>query len=84
MFEQFVNARTDAPDEAIIDFIPSSNQTLTPGDPIGGPYEGTDYPKIKSRTDKTINILIQDGINSNTNKTFQVRLWMCGEIQLIQ
>lgn len=78
IFDQFVNARTDAPDEAIIDFIPSSNQTVTPGNPIGGPYEGTDYPKIKSRTDKTINILIQDGINSNTNKSFsgeEVDVW---------
>lgn len=70
LFEDYVNARTDAPEEAIIDFIPSSNQTLIPGNPIGGPYVDSNYPKIKSKIDKIIEIQIQDGINSNTNRSF--------------
>lgn len=70
LFENYINAKTDAPEEAIIDFVTSSNQTLTPGDPIGGPYDESNYPKIKSKTDKIIDIQIQDGINSNTNRSF--------------
>lgn len=70
IFEDFINAKTGAPDEAVIDFIGTSSQSVTLGDPIGGPYEATNYPKIKSRTDKIIDIQIQDGINPNTNKSF--------------
>lgn len=78
VFEDFVNAKVGAPDEAIIDFLPLSTQSLTSGSPTNGPYENNNYPKIKAKIDSIININIQDGINSNTNKTFsgeEVDIW---------
>jgi len=63
-FNQLINARITAPDEAVIDYIPRSGQILTPGDPIGGPY--VIPPKLKSNTDTFIDMLIPSGENPAT------------------
>ncbi len=63
VFEKFINARNEAPVEAVVDFLNSSDQIYTPGTrilndvlEISGPWETP--PKIKSKTHKFISMLI--------------------------
>ncbi len=73
-FDNFINVRIEAPDEAIIDFTPTSDQNYTAGSPVNGPYTST--PKIRSKTNKFIDMFIQGReedpieINPNTDRTF--------------
>jgi PKD repeat protein len=63
-FNDFIHARTEAPDEAVVDFAPRASQDLTQGTPTGGPY--TTPPKIRSATNVFINMEIPSGENPNT------------------
>lgn len=63
-FQDVINARVEAPNEAVIDFVPRSSQELTPGSPSGGPY--TTKPIIRSSTGTFIDVEIKDGENPNT------------------
>lgn len=63
VFEKFINARNEAPVEAVIDFNNASDQMYTPGtrilndlSEIAGPWEIP--PKIKSKTNKFISMFI--------------------------
>lgn len=68
-FDNLINARIEAPEEAIIDFVPTNIQDFTNGDPVGGPY--TTPPKIKSLNNTFISLEIQDGENpSNTGYSY--------------
>lgn len=69
-FEDFITARIEAPIEAVINFASSSLQTTTPGLPSGGPYDPLTPPRIRSRTNKFINMEIPDGINPSTLRTY--------------
>ena len=60
----FVNARVEAPDEAAIEIVPRTGQSLTQGTPVGGPY--TTPPKIRSATNTFIQLEIEEGENPNT------------------
>lgn len=62
IFPALVNARIAAPDQAVIDFVPRSNQELTDGEPSGGPY--TTPPKIRAVTGSLIDIEVKTGINT--------------------
>ena len=60
-FEKFINARIEAPVEAVVDFVPTSDQIYSPGTRIiqgstnpAGPWATP--PKIKSKTNKFITI----------------------------
>ncbi|MHA2428137.1 MAG: hypothetical protein ACXADB_08955 [Candidatus Hermodarchaeia archaeon] len=64
VFSQIIQARIEAPDEAVIDYIPNSSQDLTPGIPSGGPY--TTPPVLRSPTDTFIAIEVPQGENPNT------------------
>ena len=64
IFPDIINARIEAPDEAVINYDPQSVQSVTPGIPTGGPY--TTPPIIRSPTDTFIDIEIPSGINPNT------------------
>jgi len=64
VFENLINARIDAPNEAVIDFIPNSDQTTTIGSPVGGPY--TTPPTIRSTINDFIEIELQSGENLST------------------
>lgn len=61
-FENFINARSEAPIPAVIDFNPTGDQQYTAGTrimdgpSIAGPWETP--PKIKSKTNKFISISI--------------------------
>lgn len=63
-FRQIINARTEAPEEAVIDFVPRSSQTYTAGSPSGGPYATT--PVIRSTTGVFISAEVPEGENPNT------------------
>lgn len=64
-FEDYINARIEAPEEAVINFEANSPlQIITLGNPIGGPY--TTPPKIRTPINTTINISVPDGENPNT------------------
>lgn len=60
-FNNLINARIGAPEEAIINFIPKTNQILTAGTPTGGPY--TTPPKIRAAVNDFIEIEVPDGEN---------------------
>ncbi len=63
VFEDFINARVKAPNEAIIRFIEdTSTQTSEPGVPPNGPFETK--PSIRSPINTLINIEIQTGENT--------------------
>jgi PKD repeat protein len=64
VFQNLINARIPAPNEAVITFDPSDNQTATPGSPTHGPY--TVVPKIRSPINTLIQIDIEAGENSST------------------
>lgn len=63
-FDNLINARVEAPEEAIIDLLPTSTQDLTAGDPVGGPY--TTPPKIRSLNNTFVSMEIADGENPAT------------------
>lgn len=67
-FEKFINARIKAPLEAIIEFAENTGQIVTAGIPTGGPY--TTNPKIRSKTNRFIEISIPTGINPTTLQTY--------------
>ena len=64
LFRELIEARIEAPDEAAVNIIPRTGQVLTPGSPIGGPFNTP--PKIKAKTNQFIDLEIQDGENPNT------------------
>jgi PKD repeat protein len=64
IFPDIINARIEAPDEAVIDYSPQGIQSVTPGVPSGGPY--TTPPIIRSPTDTFIDLGIPSGENPNT------------------
>lgn len=60
IFPEYINARIEAPDEAVIQFIQRSGQLLTPGPP----------PSIRTPTSLLLDIEIPTGINPDTDRTF--------------
>lgn len=69
IFEDFINARVEAPIEAIIEFAATSSQIATAGSPTIGPYT-TSYPKIRSKINRFIDMIIPDGIHPTTLRTY--------------
>ncbi len=61
VFPALINSRVLAPEEALINIIPRSNQILTPGAPVGGPY--TTPPVIRTPVNTLIDIEIPPGPN---------------------
>ena len=86
-----INARIEAPDEAVIEFIPNSDQNFTNGTPIGGPY--VTPPKIRSTVNEFIDFAeiyfeLEETLESNL--TFDKvhnhgydRIWDCGSTTLL-
>jgi len=69
VFYNLITALTEAPDEATIDFIPTSFQLTTSGTPSGGPFEIP--PTIRSAANSLIEIEVRPGNNpSNLGRTF--------------
>lgn len=64
-FDRFINARVQAPQEAVIKFIENDNQTVTPGTPSDGPYTVT--PRIRSPINTLIEIEVPTGENPNNS-----------------
>lgn len=61
-----INARLEAPDEAVINFLPNSDSqdVIVPGQPVGGPF--TDItPVIRSPINTLIQMEIPTGKNTN-------------------
>lgn len=67
-FDELINARVEAPDEAVIDFVPNASQLVTSGEPTGGPY--TTPPTIRSAVDTFVDVEVQQGVNPVTGKTY--------------
>lgn len=63
-FPNYINARIQAPHEAVIRFSPTSAQKLTDGVPSGGPYEVV--PKIRSPINTLISLDVPSGENPAT------------------
>jgi PKD repeat protein len=64
-FQKYINARIEAPEPAVIDFIASStNQLVTAGSPIGGPY--TTPPNIRTPINTLITFMVPSGENIAT------------------
>jgi PKD repeat protein len=69
IFNELIIARIAAPDEAVIDIVPKSTQTITQaGSPSGGPYTTT--PIIRSSTNNSVIIEIQSGRNPATGRSY--------------
>ena len=68
-FDRIINARIEAPDLAIVNYVPRSSQNVTGGTPIGGPYTTTP-PKIRSVANTFIDLEIPDGVNPSTGRTY--------------
>ena len=65
VFEDLIQARVPAPDDAVIRFTPvTTYQTTTPGNPVDGPY--ITPPKIRSPINELITIEVPEGENSAT------------------
>jgi len=65
IFDELIQARVAAPDEAVIQFVANTGtQIFTPGIPSNGPY--TTVPKIRSPINELINIEVPQGPNSAT------------------
>lgn len=64
-----VNARIAAPDEAVIEYLPTTTQIFTPGQPTGGPYD-TSPPKIRAATGTLIDVVINTGTNPYTGRSY--------------
>lgn len=67
-FEDLINARIPAPDEAVINFVPRSGQITTDGLPTGGPY--TTPPRIRAAANTFIDMEIPSGVNPNTGRSY--------------
>ena len=64
-----INAKLEAPDDAVINFIPSSDSqsVIVAGEPVGGPF--TDVtPVIRSPTNTLIHMEIPEGRNTNVTE----------------
>lgn len=68
VFPALINARIAAPEQAVMDFIPRSNQEFTAGEPSGGPYTTT--PMIRATTGSLIDIEVKSGTNTNTGRSY--------------
>lgn len=65
VFEDWVNARVKAPNEAIVEYIEQSGtQETTPGVPPNGPFD--DIPKIRSPINTLIRMELRSGENPST------------------
>lgn len=65
VFEDLINVRIKAPEEAIIRFVPDiTKQIETPGVPPDGPF--VQYPRIRSPINTLIHIEIPEGENPAT------------------
>lgn len=64
-FDDVINVRSEAPDQAVVDFIPKSIQDFTPGSPAGGPYIDS-TPKIRSKVNTFIEVEVPSGENPAT------------------
>ena len=62
VFENFIQARVKAPNEAVISFVASELQQITQGVPQHGPFET--FPKIRSPINTLIQIEIPDYENT--------------------
>jgi PKD domain len=63
-FNNFINARIPAPNEAVIKYTGASGQTVVPGIPTDGPY--TVVPTIRSPINTLIQMAIPAGENPDT------------------
>jgi PKD repeat protein len=63
-FEDFIQVRSPAPNEAVIRFVDSQGQITTPGTPSNGPFEIP--PMIRSPSNTLIGIEILSGENAST------------------
>lgn len=72
IFPHYINARTEAPQSALIQYIPRSGQIFQEGIPEGGEDDGTytTPPKIRTPTTLLLDMGIPAGINPNTGRTF--------------
>jgi len=72
IFPEYINARVEAPQPALIDFVPRSGQILTAGDPIGGDTDGSYVtpPKIRTSSTLLLDMEIASGINPETGRTY--------------
>lgn len=68
IFPALINARVQAPNEAVIKFIGRTGQIHTPGTPSNGPY--TTFPKMRSPVGTVIDIEVPTGTNPSTGRTF--------------
>jgi PKD repeat protein len=68
IFPNLITARTAAPDEAVVEYVPRTGQILTPGVPSGGPF--TQPPKLRAVVNSIIDMQIRNGINLSTGKTY--------------
>lgn len=68
VFPAVVNARLQAPDEAVIKFKPRTGQIHTAGTPNDGPY--TTIPTIRTSSNTLIDLEIDSGVNPNTGRTY--------------
>lgn len=69
-FADMISARTEAPNEAVIDMTPNvtAGQTGTSGSPVGGPYTPPPAypPTIKSKVNTYLDFKVFPGENPNT------------------
>lgn len=63
-FKNLINSRMEAPNEAVINFIPRTGQTTAAGDPTGGPF--TTPPTIRSTINTFIDMEVPSGENLTT------------------
>lgn len=69
LFTKLINARVEAPQEAVIDYVPKVSQSNTAGDPIGGPFDTP--PTLKSVTNTFIDMEVKTGENpSNLGRSY--------------
>lgn len=71
VFPEYINARLQAPDKAVINYIPRSGQIVTAGVPENGPY--TTIPTIRSAINSLIDIEVPQTVNPNTIEEPEVR-----------
>lgn len=63
-FKELINAKIPAPEEAVIDILPNSNQSFTAGIPTGGPF--TTPPKIRTSVSDFVQFEVSESENPNT------------------
>lgn len=68
LFPEYINARVEAPQEAVINYVARSGQIIESGIPENGPY--TTPPKIRTSTALLVDLEIPSGINPNTGRTY--------------